>query len=405
MLVVVASDGFFGSSLPDFVRTYGGVFALGFLVGLVELLARYRDSPLRALANGPAFVYEFVNGTAAVITLAVIRATGVTFGTPSDTAAATIIPIFIAGFGAMAFLRSSFFTVRIDENMVPIGPSSFLQVLLNVADRAVDRIRAAQRAKRVATIVTRVSFAKMMTALPTVCFALMQNVPDDEQKKLAQTMKELDNDSKMADQVKTIALALELVNIVGFSVLTAAWAIAQEFMQPDSPLPATGEGAGEGVVQRLLQYLKPTRQQANEGSRTGQGVHSGAHPDGGDRISPQQLEALRAALQQDRDMQPVHTAVSPNEGSQPVAGSAIASNGGGEREQDVPIVAQTGEQPPKEPQPAAKTLRKRNRQAELAAPADNGTRLATQPSQIAPTESQLTEEPVAQPDNAAKPAA
>src|SRR5205807_1037822 len=66
--------------------------------------------------------------------------------------------VLLAGFGAMAFLRTSVFTLRVANHDVGIGPSALVQSLLRAVDSAVDRLRALNRDQVVTTTMAQVSF-------------------------------------------------------------------------------------------------------------------------------------------------------------------------------------------------------------------------------------------------------
>jgi hypothetical protein len=67
-----------------------------------------------------------------------------------------------------------------------------------------------------------VSFAKAHTALPTLCLALMQNLPAEEQAQFGTQVRLLRDDSTMEDYVKVLALGLAVMNVMGQDVLEAA---------------------------------------------------------------------------------------------------------------------------------------------------------------------------------------
>jgi len=199
---------------------YVAVALIGGLVGLGELIARYRDAPGTALRNAAAGLYIGINAAAALAALGLVRAFGWTFGTESGEALRWT-QVLIAGFGAMAIFRSALFIVRAGDQDVGVGPSGFLQVVLNAADRAVDRRRAGARAGEVSRAMDGVAFAKAAEALPSYCLALMQNASEDEKVALANQVTLL-RDAHMEDRAKSLALGLALMNVVGRGVLEAA---------------------------------------------------------------------------------------------------------------------------------------------------------------------------------------
>ena len=198
------------------------VVSIGGFVGTGELVARYRDDPARALRSLPAMLYVALNAGAAAAALALIQTFGWTFGADDGSAALRWTRVLVAGAGAMALFRSSLFTVRVGNQDVAVGPSSFLQVVLNAADREVDRRRARARAKDVGVAMEGVTFDDAVQALPTYCFALMQNASDEDQKALAKQVAVVQNATAMDDRAKCLALGLALMNLVGRSALEAA---------------------------------------------------------------------------------------------------------------------------------------------------------------------------------------
>src|SRR5258708_5324721 len=195
------------------------VFYIGALVGVGELVARYRDAPESALWTWAAGMYVAVNSAAAIAALYVVQVFHV--AESPDALKTRITQIFLAGFGAMGVFRSSFFTVRVGEQDISIGPVAFLQVVLRATDRAVDRVRARARAETVSTCMAGVSFDRAYSALPAFCLALMQNVSSDEEKDIRDGVKRLqvaalDNDTKVKN------LALMLLNVIGEHVLATA---------------------------------------------------------------------------------------------------------------------------------------------------------------------------------------
>jgi hypothetical protein len=196
------------------------VAILAGLVGLTELLTRYRADPKRLVRSPPAFAYIILNGAAGLGALGLIHAMGWTFG--GNTAEARrLMQVMVAGLGAVAISRSSLFIVRIGNNDVGLGPSTILTSLLAAIDRVVDREQARHRALQVEKIMKGVSFKHAYEALPTYCLALMQNLPGEDQEALARTVMTLEQ-SDMEDDVKALALGIELMNLVGPDVLGVA---------------------------------------------------------------------------------------------------------------------------------------------------------------------------------------
>lgn len=213
---------------------YVAVALIGALVGLGEIIARYRDAPGAALRNTAALLYVGINAAAAIAALGLINAFDWRFGANTEEALRWT-QVLVAGFGAMAIFRSSLFIVRAGDQDVGVGPSGFLQVVLNAADRAVDRRRAGARAGEVSRAMDGVAFAKASEALPSYCLALMQNATEDEKVALANQVTLL-RDAHMEDRAKSLALGLALMNVVGRGVLEAAVLTLREEIRHDGAM-------------------------------------------------------------------------------------------------------------------------------------------------------------------------
>jgi hypothetical protein len=203
------------SSVVDYLVVVG----VGGLVGLAELVARYKDAPSQAVRTFSAGFYIGLNALAAGVALALIRVFDWTFGQEGD--AVRWVQVLVAAFGSMALFRSSLFVVRVGDQDVGVGPSSLLQIMLFAADRDVDRHQATTRADLVGRVMKDVAFDKAVVALPTLCLNLMQNVPPEEQEDLSSEVKALAA-ADMAPEDKTLNLGLRLLNTVGAGVLENA---------------------------------------------------------------------------------------------------------------------------------------------------------------------------------------
>ena len=193
--------------------------ALGALISSAEIISRYRDEPDNALRTWPSLFYMLLNAAASVAALAGIRVFGWNFGI-SDPIAAGWAQAGVAGIGAMAVLRASLFSVKVDGETVPIGFGRFLDVLLASVDRAVDRRRAEERGKAVSEIMKNVAFEKAYQALPSYCLALLQNLSQEDQDQLGKKIGLLFTSAGITPRVKSLLLGLALMNLVGEIVIT-----------------------------------------------------------------------------------------------------------------------------------------------------------------------------------------
>lgn len=220
---------------------YAIVAALGALVGSGELVSRYRDAPAGALRTGPALLYILINMAASIVALFVIHVFNWHFGVTSGDAPVRWTQVGIAGTGAMALFRSSLFSVHVGDRDVAVGPISFLQVFRDAADRAVDRLRAQARGATVAKLMEGIDYAKAFEGLPPYCLALMQNVSNEDQQKMLQALALLDKDPTIDTAIKVRILGLQLTNVVGPNVLTAAVESLRKQMTEEQK-PGAGSG-------------------------------------------------------------------------------------------------------------------------------------------------------------------
>lgn len=212
--------------LNDFfiAASYFTVFVLGASFGISELISRYRDEPRRALFSWAALLYIIVNALAAVFALNLVRVFGwLSDGEPLQAAYRQVL---VSGFGAMALFRSSLFIFRIGGAEINFGPVFVLQIILGVADRAVDRRRGRSRSSDVSLIMKDVSFDKAKELLPIYCLALMQNLSKDEQEALARDVASIGEtnitDPVAANRQKSVLLGLRLLSVIGTDLLEQA---------------------------------------------------------------------------------------------------------------------------------------------------------------------------------------
>lgn len=182
------------------------------------------------LRSGPATVYLLINAGASLAALWLAKRYKVVAADETQW----IEEALLAGFGAVAFFRTSLFMMRINNSDIAIGPSAFLQIILAAVDREIDRNEAKPRADAVRETMATVDFNKAYLALPTFCFGLMQNVSPEEQRSVGTEIDRLAN-SSLNDDVKSLSLGLILINVVGEAVLRDAVEALGEKIQSDPP--------------------------------------------------------------------------------------------------------------------------------------------------------------------------
>ncbi len=212
---------------------------LGALGGLGGILSRYRAKPTLVLFTLPAGLYIGLNLLIALIAYWALSTMKVTFGVTRPEAQPWVQAV-AAGVGGLALLRTSFYTVRVGDETVQIGPATLLDSILQALDREVDRAQAENRAVTIQNIMQGVSFDRAYLSLPAYCFALVQQLDKETQAEFAQGMLAL-RDSSMSDRTKALLMGAQLANLVGEDVLAAAVkALGEEILataSSDSPSP------------------------------------------------------------------------------------------------------------------------------------------------------------------------
>jgi predicted membrane protein len=218
------------------------VAGLGALLGAAELISRYRDDPWKTVFTVPGFAYLSTNIITSLAALYVIAILQMDFGVKpelglcqsEDTSCintATIqtskhillYQILLASFGAAAFFRSSVFNIKAGDSSVSIGPAIIYDIIIAVIDRDVDRKRAQVRADVVDKLIKGLDYSEASGELPTLCFGLMQNVKEEEQKQVKLAVIALNNNEQdLSEYNQLMMLGLILIEITGPEVLEKA---------------------------------------------------------------------------------------------------------------------------------------------------------------------------------------
>lgn len=202
-------------SYPAMVAQFASVAVLAGAVAYGELISRYRDTPGRLLAADPTVVYLCVNVAAGTTALVLVKE----FGAVTTDKHKMVYEALLAGFGAIAFFRTSLFTIRVSGSDIGVGPSTLLKALLDSSDMMLNRWQALNRGAVVRAIMERVDFEKAKTALPTTCFTLMNEFPPAVQASVGEQIKKLADDPTMSKEAKAIILGIYMIQQVGTDVL------------------------------------------------------------------------------------------------------------------------------------------------------------------------------------------
>ena len=186
----------------------------GVLVGGAEILSRYQDEPWEALGSIPGLFYVSINGTIAAAAYWLVRH----YEAKMFTALGgdLFLTSVIAGFGAMAVMRSKLFTFKTaGGSEIAIGPDAVITIFLQAVDRAIDRQRAAQRQSLVWETIQDIAYSSVVPNFFQGSLQAYQNLSAPEKSTLASVIKEVDASTNLKPQLKMMTLGFGFLNISG----------------------------------------------------------------------------------------------------------------------------------------------------------------------------------------------
>ncbi len=185
----------------------------GALVGLSEILSRYRDEPVLASTTGAGLSYLLLNAVIALAAFAVLRryASGI-FPVIKDDPFMTAV---VAGFGSMTIFRSKLFTFRTpDGKEYAIGPAIVLETVLRTIDQKIDRERAIDRQKRVAASMGDLEDFDKTSAYLLASLNSFQNLTTENKAEIVDLIKQY-GAIGWPVQLKIMAMGFAFLNISG----------------------------------------------------------------------------------------------------------------------------------------------------------------------------------------------
>ena len=216
-------------------------FLFGSLVGLAEILSRYRDEPLLATATPSGMSYLAFNGAISTLALAILRKY------PTQVFPAISQDLFltsvVAGFGAMVIFRSKLFTFKSgDGNEYPIGPAIVLDTILKMIDSKIDRRRATERQTRVFNAMAGMTDFNSTANYMEASLLSFQNLSTDD-KKLISAIIEQYRTTKWPDTLKGLGLGFAFLTIAGEDNFDIVIANLKKYAASQSPPPPPGKEA------------------------------------------------------------------------------------------------------------------------------------------------------------------
>lgn len=202
--------------------TFGHFFyvsLIGLFVGLSELINRYKSFD-NIFMNIYSWIYMLINVGASILVFYIIITYNINIGS------ITIKPvgkILFAGLGAMAFLRSSFFTYKdTNDKVIEIGPAAILTIFLRATERQFDQTLSKGNLDKLNKVMIGLNFISASKDLPLIILSLLRVLDDNEQKQLSDEILKLINDTSTTTDAKNIALGALLIKYTGFDLLKSA---------------------------------------------------------------------------------------------------------------------------------------------------------------------------------------
>ncbi len=125
----------------------------------------------------------------------------------------------------MFILRSSFFNYHDKDSnkSINVGISTILQIFLDAAERSFDQEQSVNNLTDIANIMKGIDFSRAEKDLTIICLNLMQNVSTEEQKKLAESIKNLSEPKAVQHELtKSVTLGINIARITGIKLLKQA---------------------------------------------------------------------------------------------------------------------------------------------------------------------------------------
>ena len=233
-------------TLSSAQAAYGWTFAtfvFGALVGLSEILSRYRDEPLLATATMSGMSYLAINGTISAIAFGILRKypDQIFSGLKNDL----LMSAVVAGFGAMVIFRSKLFTFKSsDGKEYPIGPSIVLDTILKMIDSKIDRRRATERQTRVFSKMFGINdFSKTADYIEASLLSF-QNLSQDDKTQIISVITEYRTLTKWPDSLKSLALGFAFLTIAGEDNFDLVISNVRTYLKSQQPLPSNPSPGG-----------------------------------------------------------------------------------------------------------------------------------------------------------------
>jgi len=195
-----------------------GYFVIAAVCGLVvasaEIMARYRDEPLKAAFCWWGISYLLFNLGLSAVAFWVLIISGTV--AKDNSVADNVKYAVLAGFGAVVIMRAKIFNIKtLDGEQVGVGPDFVITTYLGMMDRQIDRHRAMERSQIVKKMMLGIDFQAVRMSVITLLMKSMQHLSKAEIEDLGVRVKEIENAEELTNQDKANALGFIILDYGG----------------------------------------------------------------------------------------------------------------------------------------------------------------------------------------------
>lgn len=233
------------------------------LLGIAELISRYRDEPEAIFRLFASYLYIFFNvliGISALYAIQIIEPAGLTTTAGDPTAEqlkVSFYQVLVAGFGGAAFFRTAIAKTKVGDMEIGVGPSFVIDTFLGTTDRSIDRRRAQHRTFTVPEKMRGIPPQFAAVDLTDFCVTAMQNLPAEQEKTL-KTRTASYASSQLNDNVKSMLIGFAITEYVGPNVLfESIGQLANEINE--AQIEPVDEGEDASSAPDLLARVKAAR--------------------------------------------------------------------------------------------------------------------------------------------------
>lgn len=196
------------------------VIGIGFLTGTLELIQRYPETKylVKKQVLPFALLYGVFNGMVALIALLFIwHFKEIDF---LSLESINLVYICTAGFGGMAILRSSFFTIKVNGQDVNVGLAQFVTIIMTAFDRKISTERAPIKYDEIVELAKGLNFKDMLSII-SQCDVFTKHITSDTRDDLIDVYNEVRDNAELSEEDKVIQVLCEISEFSDTKILKA----------------------------------------------------------------------------------------------------------------------------------------------------------------------------------------